>query len=144
MNIEETRLKIEILTNRYKLYLCVYVIPIAIFLCLIISEFVLNIFTQDSFSYAKGDQPLEFSKVIYNDTEVTTVVATWVDKEGNLHFAKEPASLFGFSVPSIVLLLANLGVIKLSYDFHSFFTFRYRKHLLTKNFPAYIISNLNL
>ncbi len=144
MNIEETRLKIEILTNRYKVYLCVYFIPIAIFSCLIVSEYVLNIFSQDSFSYANGDRPLEFSQVIYNDTEVTTVVATWIDKEGNVHYAKDPATLFGFSVPTIVLLLANFGVIKLICDIHSFFTYRYRKRLLAENFPAYIITNLNL
>lgn len=137
-------MKIEILTNRYRLYLCVYIIPIAIFLCLSVSGYVLNTFAQDSFSYAKGDQPFEFSKAIYNDTEVTTVVATWVDKEGNLHQAKEPAALFGLSVPSIVLLLVNLGVIKLNYDIYSFFTIRYRRRLLSENFPAYLINNLNL
>lgn len=144
MTIWETTQKVEILTNRYRLYIAVYFIPATIFMCLVFSEYILHFFARDTFSYAKGDQPLEFCNIEYNGTEVTTVVASWVDKEGSIHYAKEPPQLFGFSVPFIVLLLLNLGVIKVSYDVHRFLASRYRRRLLAEHFPKYFVKSLNL
>lgn len=125
----ETRAKIEKLAESYETRILVLVTVMAIAIFSAASLFTLKIFSSDYFDPAKGDRPLISYQVIYYGQQFTQV-ATWADKDGNHHFAKEPARFAGIDVSVLVLALFNLGIAKGAYDFYRMLTGRHKRRLM--------------
>lgn len=132
----ETRVKIENLTSSYENRILVLVTLMAIVILSTASLFIIYFFIpRDAYDPAKGDSPLISYQKIYYGQQITQVAA-WVDKDGNSHYAKEPARFAGIDVSVLVLALLGLGIAKGSHDLYSILTDRYKRRLMSETSMA--------
>lgn len=130
MNIE-LRAKIERMISVYENRALVLIVLAALVISSCLSLYTMKVFAGNHFDPARGDVPVVTYEIAYNAQQFTQV-AVWHDREGAVHYATETPKVGGVDVPILILIIANLGLVKAAYDAYSYLTGRYRRRLLAR------------